>query len=84
MFEIDAKSDSHPSILMMKGPMMQAVLEDRFRLKIHRETRQGSVYELALGKGSPKWKPFQEGKRAPVVAGRPRLRWPTARGIAGT
>ena len=71
MFEIDARSDGHPSTLMMEGPMMQAVLEDRFKLKIHRETRQGPVYELALGKGSPKLKPFQEGKCALVVAGRP-------------
>jgi uncharacterized protein (TIGR03435 family) len=70
-FEIDAKSDSHPSILMMQGPMMQAVLEDRFKLKIHRETRQGPVYELTLGKGSPKLKPFREGTCIPAVAGRP-------------
>ena len=71
MFEIDARSDGHPSILMMEGPMMQVVLEDRFKLKIHRETRQGPVYELALGKRSPKLKPFQEGNCTPVVAGRP-------------
>jgi uncharacterized protein (TIGR03435 family) len=69
-FEFDAKSDGHPSITMMMGPMMQALLEDRFKLKIHRETRQGPVYELALGKGSPKLKPF-EGTCAPVVAGHP-------------
>jgi uncharacterized protein (TIGR03435 family) len=71
MFEIDAKSDGHPSILMMQGPMMQAVLEDGFKLRIHRETRQGPVYELALGKGSPKLKPFQDGSCTPVLAGRP-------------
>src|SRR5579859_5202011 len=47
-FGIDAKSDGHPSITMMLGPMMQAILEDRFKLEIHRETRQGPVYELAL------------------------------------
>ena len=69
-FEIDAKSDGHPSFQMMEGPMMQAILEDRFKLKIHRETRQGPVYELALGKGSPKLKPFQEGGCTPVVVGR--------------
>ena len=33
----------------MEGPMMQTILEDGFKLKIHRETRQGPVYELALG-----------------------------------
>jgi bla regulator protein blaR1 len=70
-FEIDAKSDGHPSIQMMEGPMMQTILEDRFKLKIHRETRQGPVYELALGKGSPKLKPLQNGICIPVVVGRP-------------
>jgi bla regulator protein BlaR1 len=70
-FDIDAASDGQPSILMMQGPMMQAVLEDRFQLKIHRETRQGTVYELALGKGSPKLKPLREGSCIPVAIGRP-------------
>jgi uncharacterized protein (TIGR03435 family) len=70
-FEIDAKSDGQPSILMMEGPMLQTILEDRFKLKIHRETRRGPVYELALGKGSPKLKPLQDGSCTPVVVGRP-------------
>src|SRR5262249_2529039 len=70
-FEIDAKSDGQPSLLMMEGPMLQTILEDRFKLKIHRETRQGPVYELALGKGSPKLKPLQDGSCIPVVIGRP-------------
>lgn len=70
-FEIEANSDGHPSIVMMEGPMMQAILEDRFKLKIHRETRKGPVYELALGKGSPKLKPLQGGTCAPVHVGRP-------------
>ena len=70
-FAIDAKADGQPSVLMMEGPMMQTILEDRFKLKIHRETRQGPVYELALGKGSPKLKPLQDGSCTPVVVGRP-------------
>ncbi|MDR3704045.1 MAG: TIGR03435 family protein [Candidatus Sulfopaludibacter sp.] len=69
-FEIDAKSDGHPSFQMMEGPMMQAIFEDRFKLKIHRQTRQGPVYELALGKGPPKLKPLQEGTCTPVLVGR--------------
>jgi uncharacterized protein (TIGR03435 family) len=51
--------------------MMQAILEDRFKLKIHRETRQGPVYELALGKSSPKLKPFQDGISTPLLGGHP-------------
>ncbi len=70
-FDIDATSGGQPSILMMLGPMMQAVLEDRFHLKTHRETRQGPVYELALGKRSPKLKPLHEGGCIPVALGRP-------------
>jgi uncharacterized protein (TIGR03435 family) len=70
-YEIDAKSEGQPSILMMEGPMMQTILEDRFKLRIHRETRQGPVYELALGKGSPKLKPLQNGGCIPPVVGGP-------------
>lgn len=64
MFRIDARAEGHPSREMMQGPMLQALLEDRFKLQIHRETRQGKVYELALAKGSLKLKPFQEGRCA--------------------
>jgi bla regulator protein blaR1 len=61
MYEINARAEGHPSIAMMEGPMLQGLLEDRFKLKIHRETREGPVYELTLAKGGAKLKPFQEG-----------------------
>jgi uncharacterized protein (TIGR03435 family) len=70
-FEIDAESNGHPSILMMEGPMMQTILEDRFKLQIHRKTRQEPVYELAMGTSSPQLKPLQGGSCTPVVIGRP-------------
>ena len=70
-FEIEARSDGQPTILMMEGPMMQAILEDRFKLKIHRETRQGPVYELALAKGPLKLKPVQDGSCIPPRIGHP-------------
>lgn len=70
-YEIDATSDAHPSLLMMQGPLMQTILEDRFRLRIHRETRLGPVYELALGKGSPKLKPLQDESCVPPIIGGP-------------
>jgi uncharacterized protein (TIGR03435 family) len=69
-FQIDARLDGNSSIQMMEGPMMQAILEDRFKLKIRRESRQGPVYELAPGKGAPKLKPFQDGSCTPVAVGR--------------
>jgi len=40
--------------------MLQALLEDRFRLKVHRETKQGSVYALTVVKKGPKLKAASE------------------------
>jgi uncharacterized protein (TIGR03435 family) len=58
---IDAKPESAAGQEMMNGPMMQALLENRFRLKIRRETREVSAYALTAAKGSNKLQPFQEG-----------------------
>jgi uncharacterized protein (TIGR03435 family) len=41
--------------------MLQALLEDRFKLKIHRETREVPVYAVTIAKGGPKLHAFQEG-----------------------
>jgi uncharacterized protein (TIGR03435 family) len=35
---------------MMRGPMMRTLLEDRFRLKLHKEARAYPVYELTVAK----------------------------------
>jgi uncharacterized protein (TIGR03435 family) len=45
-YAITAKAVDATPESMMRGPMLQALLEDRFKLKIHRETREGSVYDL--------------------------------------
>lgn len=37
-----------------RQPMMQALLADRFKLKVHSETKQVPVYELVLTKGPSK------------------------------
>ncbi|HEY4363906.1 MAG TPA: M56 family metallopeptidase [Bryobacteraceae bacterium] len=38
----------------MIGPMLQAVLEDRFKLKLHHETREIPVYALTITKSGSK------------------------------
>jgi uncharacterized protein (TIGR03435 family) len=58
---IDAKPERAAGQEMMNGPMMQALLEDRFRLKIHRETREVPAYALTAPKGGTKLQPFQQG-----------------------
>jgi uncharacterized protein (TIGR03435 family) len=37
-------------------PMLQGMLEDRFQLKVHKETRELPVYELVVAKGGSKMK----------------------------
>jgi uncharacterized protein (TIGR03435 family) len=56
LYTIEAKAESIPGHAapgqgMMLGPMMQALLEDRFRVRVHREVKQVPVYELSPGKG---------------------------------
>jgi uncharacterized protein (TIGR03435 family) len=46
---------------MMRGPMLQALLEDRFQLKVRRETREVPAYALTVAKNGPKLQAFQEG-----------------------
>ena len=60
-YTIEAKSQGNPGIGIMRGPMLQALLEDRFALKIRRETREGRVYRMTVAKGGPKLPPFQGG-----------------------
>ena len=38
------------------GEMVQSVLEDRFQLKVHQQTKEMSVYYLVVGTGGPKLK----------------------------
>lgn len=54
-YDIEAKADGNatfPQIMLM----LQSLLEDRFKLKVHRETRQLPVYELTVTKGGNKLK----------------------------
>jgi bla regulator protein blaR1 len=64
-YKIEAVADGHPSVAVMAGPMLQRLLEDRFKLKIHRETRESPVYALTVDKDTSKLKAFQEGSCAP-------------------
>lgn len=43
LYQITAKAESSPRRGTTAGPMMQALLEDRFKLKIHKETREVPV-----------------------------------------
>jgi uncharacterized protein (TIGR03435 family) len=58
---INAKAEGNPRLEIMSGPMLQTLLEDRFRLTIHRETREVPVYALEVATGGVKLPPVAEG-----------------------
>jgi uncharacterized protein (TIGR03435 family) len=66
--------------------MLQSLLEDRFQLKIHRETKELPVYDLAVAKGGPKVKlsedqsPFRPPERGAAPPPPPQRGGPMPRG----
>jgi len=59
-YEIKARAEGVKNQAMMYGPLLQALLEDRFQLRIHRETREAPVYALIVLKKGAKLRPFKE------------------------
>jgi uncharacterized protein (TIGR03435 family) len=64
-YQINAKADGARGQGMMRGPMLQTLLEDRFKLKIHHETKEVPAYALTVARGGLKLHPFQEGRCIP-------------------
>jgi len=60
-YTIEAKAEGTVSAATMRGPMLQALLRDRFRLRIHAETKEVSGYALVVAKGGPKLTSHKEG-----------------------
>lgn len=64
-YDITAKAaDSSIGIDQLR-PMLQALLEDRFQLKVHRETKEVPIYALLAGKNGPKLPEAKEGGCVP-------------------
>lgn len=72
-YAINAKSDTPQSSDMLHGPMLQAILEQRFGLKIHSEAKEIPVYLLSVAKGGAKLHAALEGRcYVPDLGGQPR------------
>jgi uncharacterized protein (TIGR03435 family) len=65
-YDISAKAEGPARVTQMIGPMLQALLEERFQLKVHLEPRETPVYALMVAKGSPKLTPAKEGSCVPI------------------
>ena len=57
-YQIRAKAPGDLGQEMMRGPMMQALLEDRFKLKVRHETRDVPAYALTVADAGPKMAPY--------------------------
>jgi uncharacterized protein (TIGR03435 family) len=59
-YDVLAKANGNAAFAMMAGPMLQKLLEDRFKLQVHRETRELAVYTLRVDKGGLKLRSVAE------------------------
>ena len=60
-YDVMAIANSDATVQRMEGPMLQALLEQRFKVKLHRETRLLPLYELTIAKGGPRLRPSAGG-----------------------
>lgn len=65
-YTINAKAEGNTNSGVMNGPMLQTLLEDRFRLKIHQETRTVPEYALTVAKNGPNLQRFSEESCTPI------------------
>jgi len=64
-FDIVGKTDAPEAAENEIRPLLQSLLAERFRLTLHRETRQLPAYVLTVAKNGPKLEPAAEGSQVP-------------------
>jgi uncharacterized protein (TIGR03435 family) len=53
-FDVEAKTEDQKADYAHLRLMLQSLLEDRFKVKLHRDTKELPVYSLVVAKGGPK------------------------------
>ena len=81
-YEIDAKATGNPGHAQLML-MLRSLLEDRFQLRIHRESREMPVYALVPARGGLKLPPPRDGSCAEEQAPPPALGDPTPKPRCG-
>jgi uncharacterized protein (TIGR03435 family) len=65
-FDVSAKAPVTGNLAEQQlRPMLQALLAERFKLKLHKTTKEMSGYALVVAKGGPKVKPSADGEPHP-------------------
>jgi uncharacterized protein (TIGR03435 family) len=59
-YTIEAKAEGAPDRTVMLGPMLRALLEDRFKLKLHRAADEAAMYSMTVARGGLKIQPIGE------------------------
>jgi uncharacterized protein (TIGR03435 family) len=65
-YDFAMKAEGNPPVAQMYGPMLQALLEERFGLRLHRETRDAPVFLLHVAKGGARLQVTEEGSCLPA------------------
>jgi uncharacterized protein (TIGR03435 family) len=71
LYDLDAKAEGSASVDQTVGRMLQAFLEDRCRLKVHREAHETPVYAVTVAKDGPKLKESTPGSCTPLDLSHP-------------
>ncbi len=53
-YDIEGKAEDPNADFDQLRLMLQSLFEDRFKLKVHRETKESPVYAIVVGKGGPR------------------------------
>lgn len=65
-YDLSTKTAGSASPTEMLGAMLQALLAERFQVKVHKEARDTAVYALTVAKSNPKLRPSPEGSCTPM------------------
>ncbi|HEX5217588.1 MAG TPA: M56 family metallopeptidase [Vicinamibacterales bacterium] len=80
-YQIEATAVGATERTVLMGWMLQSLLEDRFKLKLHRETEEVPMQTLTIAKGGFRLKPMKEGDCEPYVPNAPMQ--PTGKAVCG-
>ena len=65
-YRVEAVAEGATERTVLMGTMLRTLLEDRFKLKIHRETEEVDMFALTVAKGGFKLKPMKDGDCEPL------------------
>jgi uncharacterized protein (TIGR03435 family) len=72
-YDIEAKPEGNATPKQMEGPMLQALIEDRFKLQVRHDTKELPIYVLTVARNGSKLQRSDEKACVPVDPSNPPL-----------